>query len=557
MGGTVIGHATKRNPRFLPENSRLFLEGAGMNIGLSQFPGGDDMERFRLAAEYLRGNPGTTLQLEPKTYVLRDEKAMQLQRDVMAGALTKNPEPLMFNYDFDYVSGIDLNGARDVCIDGRGATLLFDGFMENISLQRCKNVTLKNINIDLARKAYSKGAVTGYGRNHTDADFGGQSMLCETMPTLRINVYCKKGRRFAAVESARRVQSLGGGAYRFFGMRHEGIGDEIYLTHTYHFRPSILIYEAENTTLENIRIHSHCGMGVVGHRAKDILLKGLRVVPSPGEAMSTNTDATHFTSCAGLLRFEDCQFEGQGDDATNVHTYYHSIVKASGNTCTAAVKAPTGTHCQKLDYFNPGDALELARIQDLAPAGTYRVLESRPDPGNMRCEYVLDGALPKAFGEYYLADVTQLPRLEFIGCTARNHLARSVLVKTRDVLIEDCAFDGCTGSAIHVAAEAHWHEGVTAENVVIRGNRITGCGRQGHGRVHDAGGVSINVLASKPGRAMHKNITIENNIIDCPDCKYAIYAGNVDGLTLRANRLRSGKQTVLIENCVNAKEVSP
>jgi len=502
-----------------------------------------DMERLRLAAEHLREHPGTTLTLEPRIYHLYDEKARQLQRDVMAGAFTKNPEPLLFNYGYDYVRGIDLTGARDVCIDGQGATLLFDGFMENFTLARCKNVTLKNITIDLARKAYSKGVVMGYGVNHTDADFDEQSMLCEAMPTLRIPVYGKGEGRFTVIKSAGRVKRLGGNAYRFTGMRHEGIGDEIYLTHSYHFRPSILIYEAENTTLENVCIHSHCSMGVVGHRSRDILLKGLRVVPSPGEAMSTNTDATHFASCAGLLRFENCRFEGQGDDATNVHTYYHSITKAKGNACTALVKAPTGTHCQKLDYFNAGDTIELTRVKNLVPERTYRVLESRPDFTHMRCEYVLDGALPADIEKYFLADVTQLPRLEFVDCHVKNHRARSVLVKTRGVLIENCLFEDVMGAAISIAAEGWWHEGVTAENVTIRGNRIVNCD----------GGIHIAVDAAKPDTPAHKNITIEENSIDCPDAEHAVSAANVDGLTLRGNRLRSRGRAVSIGNCVNVR----
>jgi len=475
----------------------------------------------------------------------------------MAGVFTKNPEPLLFNYDFDYISGIDLTGAQNICIDGRGATLLFDGFMENFTLSSCKNVTLKNFNIDLARKAYSKGVVMGFGENYTDAAFDEQALLCEAMPTLRILVYSKKECRFvdrtvidsngavgcsdfACDDEKFSVATLGGGRYRFFGMRHEGVGDELYITHTFHFRPSILIYEAENTALENISIHSHCGMGIVGHRSRDILLRGLKVVPSPGEAMSTNTDATHFASCAGLLRFVGCHFAGHGDDATNVHTYYHSIIQAGKNTCTAVVKAPTGTHSQKLDYFDPGDTVELAAIADLAPVRTYQVLESRPDFENMRCEYVLDGDLPADYEKYFLADVTQMPRLEFTGCFVSTHRSRCVLVKTRDVLIENSHFEQTPHPAICVSAEGWWHEGVTAENVVIRGNRMIQCG-----------GISIDISADKPEKPAHKNITIENNIIDCPARKHAIRAENVDGLTIRANQMRRGKKDILIKNCVN------
>ena len=526
---------------------------------ITQFPGESDMERFRQAAAYLRGHLGTCLVLEPKTYHLCDEQARKLQQEVMAGAFTKNPEPLLFNYNFAYVSGIDLTGAQDVCIDGRGATLRFDGFMENFTLASCKNVTLKNFNIDLVRKAYSKGIVTGCGERWTDADFGTQTMLCAAMPTMRILIYSPTQRRFvnrtvigrdgsighsdfACDDEKFSVEALGGGKFRLHGMRHGGIGDELYVTHTFHFRPSILIYEAEHTVLEHICIHSHCGMGVVGHRSKDILLRGLKIVPSPGEAMSTNTDATHFASCAGLLRFEGCHFAGHGDDATNVHGYYHTILSANKNSCTARVEAPTGTHSQKLDYFNPGDMLELTGIKNLASAKTYRVLESRPDFDKMQCEYVLDSDLPAELDAYFLASVTQMPRLEFIGCFVSSHRSRCVLVKTRDVLIENSHFEQTPHPAVCVSAEGWWHEGTTSENVVIRHNRMIDCG-----------GISINIAADKPDRPAHKNILIENNIIDCPACQHAIRAEHVDGLTVRGNQVRCAEQGILVEHCENVQ----
>jgi len=72
----------------------------------------------------------------------------------------------------------------------------------------------------------------------------------------------------------------------------------------------------------------------------------------------------------------------------------------------------------------------------------------------------------------------------------------------------------------------------------LRGNRIVNC----------TSGIHISIDAEEP-RAFHRNITIENNIIDCPGAKHAVCASNVDGLTLRGNRMRAGKQDVLTKNC--------
>ena len=65
---------------------------------------------------------------------------------------------------------------------------------------------------------------------------------------------------------------------------------------TFHFCPAILTLEAQNIALENVTIHSHPGMGIVGYRSENIKMTGLRIVPLVGQYMSSNTDATHFTS---------------------------------------------------------------------------------------------------------------------------------------------------------------------------------------------------------------------------------------------------------------------
>ena len=95
--------------------------------------------------------------------------------------------------------------------------------------------------------------------------------------------------------------------------------------------------------------------------------------------MSTNTDATHFTSCKGMLRIEDSEFEGHGDDATNVHAYYHSLIPTGERRCRLRLDSPTWTHSQTLDYPDPGDRLELVSRDSLRTKRTYRVVTAEPD----------------------------------------------------------------------------------------------------------------------------------------------------------------------------------
>lgn len=103
-------------------------------------------------------------------------------------------------------------------------------------------------------------------------------------------------------------------------------GDFCVLRHSGHYRPAIMIKESSDIYIEGVKIHSQPGMGVVGHLSENITLENLQVIPEAGMIISTNTDATHFTSCKGEIVIENCKFGGQGDDCTNIHNYYYTIV---------------------------------------------------------------------------------------------------------------------------------------------------------------------------------------------------------------------------------------
>ena len=105
------------------------------------------------------------------------------------------------------------------------------------------------------------------------------------------------------------------------------------------------------------------------------------------------------------------------------------------------------------------------------------VLQVDTFPKEWRSEVKLSGLIHGNIKDYYLIDVTRMPRLEFVNCKVESHLARAVLVKTRNVLIENNTFYGGTGTAIHIGAEGDWKEGAGSQNVIVRNNRITACGR--------------------------------------------------------------------------------
>lgn len=526
--------------------------------------GADDTAAFAAAMAYLREHPGTTLVVEPGVYTLTSDLARTTRRAVLNGDYSPNPERTMFNPRFAYTRGISFEGQRDTRMVGYGATLLVDGFMEPLSLVDCENVEVAGIVIDHTRKPYSFGEITAVTRSAEkedeavlDVTFDASTPITAGTP-LRLraicydlaqnkHVYIDRMRGHEVLDAHHAKIHVGGDLSVFRP------GMQYYSIHTYHFRPAILIEYAKNITLTDVTIHSQPGMGVVGNRSEDILLRGLAVVPSCGHHFSTNTDATHFTSVKGKLRLENCRFDSQGDDFVNIHGYYQAIVGREGDcVCYMQEKTPAGTHAQSLDYPDVGDRLELTDLRTLAVLDTYRVTACEPMPDEWMCRVSLDHPLPADTERLALADVTRLPYAEIVGCTALSHYARGILLKTRGALIEGNFFHDIQGPAIEVAAEAWWYEGVCPANVTVRRNYISNCGC--HRGPDATGGVLVMADADEARGQSIFDIVIEDNIIDCPNAAHGIYVRNTNRLTLARNRIHCQKEPAVILDCTNVKE---
>lgn len=528
-------------------------------IRLSQFSGENDIILFANAMAYLRENPNTTLIVEPRVYEITTPLARQTMDDVLNGVYGNNPESAMFSPDFAYSRGISFEGQTGTTVIAHGATLLIDGFMEPLTLLNCKNITIKGLTIDYKRKPFSQGVISDMkwrsrekGTGSFIVTFGESFPTNEKMPLPRNSIYDPYASRFIHYGQYRIIKRefLGNNRWRFsFQNAHWNFtGMEFYAWHTFHYRPAILIENAVDTVLENVTIHSQPGMGIVAHRDTNIRISGLRVVPSAGSHMSTNTDATHFTSCKGLIRVENSVFEGQGDDSINIHTFYHSIEKTGERTCVTHLKAPTGTHSQTADYPDAGDILELTDMRSLSCIDTYRVISREPTDGPWKSRLTLDKPLPDDCDHFAFANATQMPRLEFVGNFCRSHIARSILVKIKEALIENNTIMDVVGTGIYIAAEAWWFEGLcTTEDIIIRRNRVINCGRYANAaRQHDSAGICVSIDAENPVHPTHRHVVIENNLIDCPDAPHGIYVSNTETLEINNNCVHSSKEPIVI-----------
>lgn len=522
------------------ENNKIFF---------SSFISDDLIASFEQAMKYLRNNPQTDLIVESGEYLLTDKMSVAAQNNVMTGKYGSNPQKVMFNPDYKYTKGISLRGLKNCSVIAENVKLIIDGFMEPISIENCSNVAIRGFEISHKRKPFSRGTVIAVNDNRCLVELDSDCPVFEKTP-MRLRYF------FLRADSDKKILKniL---SIRFIDSFHielicedlNGISENMlfYTVHTFHSRPAILIENSENITLDGAIIRNHSGMGVVGNRSENITIKNLKVIPESRYHLSTNTDATHFTSIKGKLRLENCIADGQGDDFTNVHSYYQIVTEKTGDkTYRIRENTPDGTHTQSIDYPDVNDILELSEHKTLKKVGEYRVIKCIIIPAEKCCEVTLDRPLPECTEGLVLSDVTRLPEVEIIGCVCKNHYARGILIKCRKSLIKNNEFCNIMGPAVELAAEAWWYEGVAPSNAIIEDNRIENCGEYWG----DASGIVVKSDCEEPKHITISNVKIEHNIIDSPKAEHGIYCRNTEGLVISENTIYSSAQPVIIENCV-------
>ncbi|MBL7111605.1 MAG: right-handed parallel beta-helix repeat-containing protein [Bacteroidales bacterium] len=511
----------------------------------------NDRSAINKALIHCKENNMANLFFPPGKYILEHPDAVALMNDVMNLKMGENPAKTIFKPYYKYIKGLDISGHQNLRLTGYGVELICKGWMEPISIENSGNITVKGFTIDYHRQPHSEGKVIQITDEYFDVKFTEEYPVKSNMVMPRIMFFDVKKDRLESepVYFPEKNKLISPQTLRIWAkIPGSYLKDYALINHSFHFRPAVLIHESKDVNVIDVTIHSQPGMGIVGHRSHNILMSGLRVVPRPGRRQSTNTDATHFTSCTGYIHFRNCMFEGQGDDATNVHNYYYTITGMSKNKYITKILNPSeGTHAMVLDYPDVGDTLELVNKSTLKPVKEVIVADVDTFPDKWETHIGLNEELPADLDPYFLINISRLPRLHIEGCTILSHLARGILIKTRNVLIENNTIMETTGTGIQIGAEGYWHEGPGSENVVIRNNRIIRCGL-GDGTQKETSGIVVSVGSPDPAKyGVHKNLIFENNIIEGENARYGIYVTGSDDVKIRYNQISGCEIPVYVE----------
>ncbi|MDE6343298.1 MAG: right-handed parallel beta-helix repeat-containing protein, partial [Muribaculaceae bacterium] len=509
--------------------------------------GVNDMAALKKAVEYCRSHPGTTLVMEPGVYDIEDDLARKIEREAISGAYGERVQSTLFKPGAPYVKALDLTGCKDVTVSAQGATLCMKGWYEVVTIDNVSGVTVDGLSITYNRPPNTVGRVIASDDKSFDMLIDpSKYTYIDSIVTGRVHFYDHvRNRLYTGGVSAKEL--VNPSTIRIHSTRHPAVGDYCILRHGGHYRPAVMIKESKGVTLSNVKIHGQPGMGVVGHRSSDIMIDNLQVVPEPGSVISTNTDATHFTSCSGDLTIQNSKFRGQGDDCTNIHNYYYRIYPRDERNVEIRIEN-ADLHAQSLDYPEVGDSMIVIDRRNMAEVGRFKVREVNTSEADWQVVIGLDRPLGDIDLEHMvMTNLTRFPRVKILNNTVNSHLARAFLVKAPNVTIARNSIIGSCETAIKLGAELGWNESGPAYNVLIEDNYISGCGYNG-GAVTPAC-VTLSTEASERPPFVNHHIVIRNNIFDT-DKPVAVLLKDGEYIEVYDNKA-TRKNYVRTDNCRN------
>jgi polygalacturonase len=422
---------------------------------------------------------------------------------------------------------IDIKNVSNLTIEGNGSEFIGHNYSTMFHFANSGNITITNLTVDWDPLPYTQGKVVQVDTNYIDIEVVAPFIARKGLHTEAILGYDPEKHRMARrftdhyqLGFEKTTEVIGTGVMRLFIGRKDRfagimplVGMNVIARHNVYGYQSFEFEKCTGIKLENVSIYSNPGMGVVGEACRDIYISHLKVMlrPGAGRWMSCTADATHFGGCRGTIIMENCLFEGMGDDATNVRSNEYLLVaeRLSGKKLHLKTGNRYGGDPTPPDI---GDRLELSGGDKLLlPYATVTVRSVE--------ENELDKTLVVGFSEKLpertekgdvVGNASSIPVLRIRNCTVIRNRSRGFIIKTRDVIIEDCTFQDITECGVALETDVNaWWEAIGSRDVIIRNNRFIDIKFE-PGYLH--GVIESHTMSQTAPAGVYQRITIANNI---------------------------------------------
>lgn len=414
--------------------------------------------------------------------------------------------------------GIDLSGLSNVLISGNNTNVYFHGEIMGINMDSCKDVYIRNINIDWGRVPYSTATILeNDGKTFKVEVHEGypvdENTEIRAFLEFDKNAFIPRVKGNDIYGDVENVEYLGNQTLEITFKNHHKIAPEgtlVVLRHYLYEYDCFMINNSKNLYFENVNIYSAPGMGVRAYTSENMYFNrfNVKLKPNTDRLMSVTADAMHFIDCKGDLKVTNSLFENTGDDALNVHGMYLVITSIENSNTVYAVN-PRGYN------FKPdvGDEIEINDPHNMELYQTVTVENVEDSETGYKITFVEDLNSNISEGEL-LGNTTRTANLIFNNNVVRNKRCRGILVQTRKVSIENNTFANLSDAAILVTCDSgDWYESLSSRDIIIRNNKLL---KNNYGLGGSQGDITVISFGTNYNigvAGIQKNILIENNFI--------------------------------------------
>ena len=511
-------------------------------FGLKPDTGEDASGFIRKALEYCTGHHVTKLIIEPGRYDFYPEQTFETY--------------LFISNNHDGLKSVAflLKGMTDFEISAPGAQFVFHGYTLPFVLENCRNVKLTGFSINFARTFQSEGDILSVGNGKLEVSFSEEYPF--KVENERLKFYDETGKieypfgnllefdpiRKETAYMARdyyignnlKAEQTGPCSVRLHIPDIQGTpGNKMVFAPNHRLVPNIVVHRCEGIEVDSITMYNSGGMGFIAQMSKNLTVSKMVVTPPSGKVVSCTADATHFSNCTGKIWIEDCLFENQMDDATNIHGIYMRIKKKI-SPYKLLVQL---VHHEQLgmDIFNPKDSVEMVDAKTMVTYA-HAQIDSVKRLNKDFTEITFSDKLSEKVKINDVVGATVTPDIVLRNTVCRRNRARGVLLGSRtSISVEGCTFH-IGGAAIMTGGDSrYWFEQGGVSNMTIRNNIFDNCMFGNWGRAI----ISLDA-GEEPEPAdvprFNRNVLVENNEFRLVDSRI-VSAVSVDGFVFRNNKI--------------------
>lgn len=454
-----------------------------------------------LSKLFLNLNNGENIALENKIYHVRQDDSFELRGYFCSNTAKKHENP-----DGLRRTAIYLKDKENITIDGNGATVLVHGKMTPFLFDRCRNVTVKNLNVDYACPTMAEFTVISNDKGvcvikiNSECLFRieGNDLIWQGEPDLKGKPYWED----SYTGNRRHIKIFDPKTETCRDLRRDDLAFDkiekidkttlcVHLKNkaadfqpgcTFQTRNIVrdqtgsLFQRCKNLLFENLRVKFMHGLGMVSQFCENVTYKNCDFTPSAGRTIASTADFFQFSGCKGNLVIDSCKAAGAQDDYVNVHGTHLRIVAKNDSENSIVVRF---MHDESWGFqaFEKGDELEFIKWDTLIPYASTKVTDYKKLNDTDILLY-LDRPIPDIeLDKDVVENATWTPNLYVSNCNFGITSGRGILCTTRgEVIIENNTFRNLWGPALLIEDDCNfWFESGYTNKIIFRNNRITGC----------------------------------------------------------------------------------